>query len=215
MAGALLIIPAALLPEPAVLTVDLLAEAAGEPAPDLASMLPPPEPAEPVIYPDIPPLAALADLVILPAPEALPPPDLAPRTPTPRPMPRPAPRAAPPAVSTPAGVPATEPGPAAAPAAPSPDRIAAWMGALGAWIDANRRYPPEARMRAEQGVTTIRFTFDADGLVSGATIITPSGSAALDSATLAMMQGARIPAPPEGLDPARRRVTVPIRYRLN
>lgn len=211
----LLIVPAALLPEPAVLAVDLLADPAGDPAPDLASMLPPPEPPAPLVYPDTPPLAALADLLTLPAPETLPPPELTPRPPpvSPRPVARPQPR---PAVAMAPAAPAATPGQAEAPApAPAADRIAAWMTALGAWIDANRRYPPEARLRAEQGVATIRFGFDAEGRVTDAAIVTPSGSAALDAATLAMMQGARIPAPPEGLDPARRRVTVPIRYKLN
>jgi protein TonB len=214
VAGGLLLLSPGKLAEPEALVVELLTEPGG--APDLATMLSDPGPMEPLIYPDQPaPIAELADILILPAPETMPPPDPAPRPPTPpRPATRPVSR--PTAIAAPVAPAVTIAGPAAAsPEAPSPDRIAAWMASLGVWIDANRRYPPDARMRGEQGAVTIRFAFDATGLVTEASIVTGSGSLILDAATLALLHNARIPTPPEGLDAARRRVTVPIRYRLN
>jgi TonB family protein len=42
----------------------------------------------------------------------------------------------------------------------------------------------------------------------------PSGFPALDAAALALLAGATLPAPPAGMDPARRSVSLPIRYRL-
>lgn len=177
-------------PEPAA--VDLVASApmAPEPAPEL-------------------PLTGAADLQ-----EATPGPVTWPQPPTPAAAPARttlvARQVAPPAQGAAAPAPSPAPGPAAA----TPDEIAAWQAALSAWVERHRRYPPAARFRQEEGVVRVRFELDPAGQARHVTVESPSGSAALDAAALALLTGATLPAPPPGLDPARRSVSLPIRYRL-
>lgn len=95
-----------------------------------------------------------------------------------------------------------------------PDIVAAWQAALSAWIERNRRYPAAARLRQEEGVVLVRFELDPAGRVLRAEIRAESGSPILDRAALRLLTGATLPAPPPTLDPARRTVLVPIRYRL-
>lgn len=142
------------------------------------------------------------------------PPDPGPVT-WPAPAPRPALR--PPlsqATVSQATAPQARPAAIPAEADPTPSAIAAWQAALQAWIDRNRRYPPAARFRQEEGVVHIRFELDPAGRVLHAEIATESGSQALDAAALALLHGATLPAPPPGTPAAARLVTAPIRYRL-
>jgi protein TonB len=182
--------PRRLLPAPEPTAVELLAIPAAEatPAPEM-------------------PLTGAADLqeaVAGPVAWPLPPP-----APTRAPRPAPAPR---PAASAPQAM--------TAPAAPTPspgasqDEIAAWQAALSAWVERHRRYPPAARFRQEEGVVRVRFELDAAGQVRHVALESPSGFPALDAAALALLAGATLPAPPAGMDPARRSVSLPIRYRL-
>ena len=157
-----------------------------------------------------PQAAAPADslLVATDLPE---PPDPGPVTwpdPVPRPAPRPTPR---PATSQAAAPQAAIPAEAAA---PTPSAIAAGQAALLAWIDRNRRYPPAARFRQEEGIVRIRFELDPAGRVLHAEIAATSGSQTLDAAAQALLHGATLPAPPPGTPDAARLVTAPIRYRL-
>jgi len=188
--------PRRLLPAPEPAAVDLVAlpEPAAPPAPEM-------------------PLAGAADLQeAVPGPVVwpLPPPALS-QAPAPVSRPAPAPR---PAASA---APAT-PGPAATAPVASPgasqDEIVAWQAALSAWVEHHRRYPPAARFRQEEGVVRVRFELDTAGHVRHVALESPSGSAALDAAALALLAGATLPAPPPGMDPARRSVSLPIRYRL-
>jgi protein TonB len=107
--------------------------------------------------------------------------------------------------------------PASAPASvhASADALSAWQAALVAWLDAHRAYPETARQRGEQGAVGVRFTLTDSGDVSHADIQRGSGFTTLDDATLDMLRGAHLPAPPPGTDPARRTISVSIRYRLN
>ena len=136
------------------------------------------------------------------------------------PQPAPAPAALPPR-ATPAQRPSTAAPPAAiAPATPGPpaasqDEIATWQAALSAWVERHRRYPPAARFRQEEGVVRVRFELDPAGTVRHVALEAPSGSPTLDAAALALLSGATLPAPPAGMDPARRSVSLPIRYRLD
>jgi TonB family protein len=61
----------------------------------------------------------------------------------------------------------------------------------------------------------VRFTLTESGQVASADVQRGSGSATLDEATLAMLRGAHLPPPPSGTDPARRTISVSIRYQLN
>ena len=61
----------------------------------------------------------------------------------------------------------------------------------------------------------VRFELDPAGTVRHVALEAASGSPALDAAALALLSGATLPAPPAGMDPARRSVSLPIRYRLD
>lgn len=186
-----------------------------EPAPPepVRAEQPPPTPSEPVLPEPVPPL-----------PEPLPaPPRPSPVTPPPlrRPPPRPAaPRPAAAPVVQPAPVPffpPASPAPLAAPApaAPRPGIDPAWRGTLNGWLAARRRYPPLAQQREIEGTVGVTFSVDRDGRVDGVAITRPSGSALLDDAVLAMLQGQRVPPFPPSMLQDRASVTVNIRYALD
>ena len=99
-------------------------------------------------------------------------------------------------------------------AGPDAEVIAAWRAALSAWVEQNRRYPPAARFRQEEGVVQVRFELGPDGRVLRVEVQRESGSASLDTAAVALLFGATLPAPPRELAPGLRVVTLPIRYRL-
>lgn len=173
------------------------------PVPTVAN---PPEPTrEP--EPTPPPTPILAP-ILAPAPEAVA--QAAPAPPARSIPPRPAARpvAAPSFPAPPRGdaVPGT--------ATADPHEVATWRAALSAWIDRNRRYPPAARFRQDEGVVEVRFTLDPAGRVVRVDVLSGSGSATLDAAALALFTGATLPAPPPNLDPALLVVSLPVRYRL-
>lgn len=159
---------------------------------------------------DLPPptVPLLQDAVPLPQEEAVGPPDFKPPPPPPPPPPskpaqappRPAP-AKPPVASNNAGPPNPGPPVAAAPAGPSgapaaaPSVAPGWNALIAAWLAAHKRYPEEARRRSERGEVTIRFSVAADGRVLDVSLVRGSGSSALDTAALAMLRGATVPAP--------------------
>lgn len=172
---------------------------------------------------------AAVDLMAAPVPVPEPPSDmpqtgaadLQEATPGPVMWPQPAPSSPAPSRAAPAQRPSTAAPPAAiAPATPGPpaasqDEIATWQAALSAWVERHRRYPPAARFRQEEGVVRVRFELDPAGAVRHVALEAPSGSPTLDAAALALLSGATLPAPPAGMDPARRSVSLPIRYRLD
>ncbi len=85
-----------------------------------------------------------------------------------------------------------------------------WNVQLAAWLASHKRYPPDARNRGEEGEVTIRFTVDGDGSVREVAVAKGSGHTTLDAAAVAMLQGARVPAP--GAAATR---TVRIHFRLD
>ena len=99
-------------------------------------------------------------------------------------------------------------------AGPDSATVSAWQAQLSAWVERNRRYPPVARFRQEEGVVQVQFELDPTGRVLRVEVQRESGSSALDAAALALLSGATLPAPPRELAPALRVVTLPIRYRL-
>jgi protein TonB len=169
---------------------------------------------------------AAVDLVAAPAPE---PPgempltgaaDLQEAMPGPVAWPQSAPQAAPPSPRATARQAGAAPSAAATPATSGPpaasqQEITDWQAALSAWVERHRRYPPAARFRQEEGVVRVRFELDQAGTVRHVALENPSGSPTLDAAALALLSGATLPAPPPGMDPARRSVSLPIRYRLD
>ena len=86
----------------------------------------------------------------------------------------------------------------------------AWRRDLGAWLQAHRSYPDEARREALQGRVVLRVTLDQDGTVRDVRLASGSGSGILDHAAMAMLEGAHLPAPPGGSVT----LSLPVSYRL-
>jgi periplasmic protein TonB len=91
---------------------------------------------------------------------------------------------------------------------------AGWRSALGAWLQANKTYPEEARRRAEEGHAVVRFTVGHDGRVLEFQIIAATNSATLDAAIERLLRGAQLPPFPPEMDQGRVTVTLQIRYSL-
>ena len=95
----------------------------------------------------------------------------------------------------------------------NPDALPSWRARLSAQLERNKRYPPAARQRGEQGVAQLAFTVGHDGSVHGARILRSSGSDLLDRETLAMIARAQpLPPPPPELGQRSVAIVVPIRY---
>ena len=115
---------------------------------------------------------------------------------------------------------AAAPASVAPPPAPAPPQQASdisprWRSALAAWLHARKTYPPEARARGDQGGAAVRFTVTRDGQVVAVKLVHGSGSAILDQAVRAMLDGARVPAFPPDMPHERITVTVQINYSLD
>lgn len=70
-----------------------------------------------------------------------------------------------------------------------------------------RRKPHD---RGVSGRVSIRFIVNASGAIVSAGVARSSGNSALDSAALAMVRGARVPAPPANLPGSRHPFTIPV-----
>ncbi|HEY7245881.1 MAG TPA: TonB family protein [Xanthobacteraceae bacterium] len=112
---------------------------------------------------------------------------------------------------------------AAVPAAPVLGRsarknskaIPTWTTRIVALLERNKRYPPAAQARGEQGVAQVFFTLDREGHVLDSRITRSSGAAALDEEALALLDRAQpFPAPPPELAGPQVNLTVPIRFNL-
>lgn len=69
---------------------------------------------------------------------------------------------------------------------------------MPAWLASHKRYPEAARQNGEEGAVGV-----------------PSGSATLDHAVRAMLEGQRLPSFPPEMAQAETEVAVTIRYRLD
>ena len=165
------------------------------PAP--ADMLPPPPPS-------------------MPRPPPVTPPKPAPHAPLPRPAPRPRPSNAPSLVPAPAQTQPAQSTPTVPSANPSPPPPISpnWQSALGAWLQANKTYPEEARRRGDEGRATVRFTVTREGRVVDFQLLSGTGSAILDAAVERLLRGARLPPFPAGMGQDQVTVTLQIRYAL-
>ncbi len=106
---------------------------------------------------------------------------------------------------------------AAAPGARShdPSALPNWKSALVAQLERYKRYPSDAQARGESGVAQLAFNVDRGGGVHNARIVRSSGSAALDRATLELVERAQpLPPPPPEISGAQIPVVVPIRYSM-
>ena len=97
----------------------------------------------------------------------------------------------------------------------NPDAVPNWKSLLVARLERNKRYPPEAQSRGEQGVAQLAFSVDRSGRVHHARIVRSSGSNLLDAATLALIErAAPLPPPPPEIAGAQIAIQVPIRYNI-
>lgn len=122
-------------------------------------------------------------------------------------------KAAPP--RTTASVAATSAARAAAPksakAASASQGDAKWKSQLTRWINRHRRYPKAAKARRSEGTVSVSFMVAGSGRVTSVRITGSSGDPDLDRFVLDLLQGATVPAPPEGVSS---RVDVPLRFDL-
>ena len=84
----------------------------------------------------------------------------------------------------------------------NPNALPNWKSELVARLERAKRYPSEAQSRGEQGVSQLAFSVDRGGGVHNARIVRSSGSSALDSATLALVERAAPLPPPPPKSPA-------------
>jgi len=89
-----------------------------------------------------------------------------------------------------------------------------WQSALGAWLQAHKTYPDEARRRGDEGRATVRFTVSQDGKVLELQLLSSTGSTILDAAVERLLRDARLPPFPPGMDQPEVTVTLQIRYSL-
>jgi len=69
---------------------------------------------------------------------------------------------------------------------------------ISAELNRHKTYPPTARERGEFGAVGVAFTVGGDGRIVSHSIISSSGSSALDGAVHGMMRAAHGPPPPSG-----------------
>jgi protein TonB len=137
-----------------------------------------------------------------------------------KPEPRQEPRPPVPTTTAPQAVPTQT---AVVPAAPVQGRptpkvstaIPAWTSRLAAVLERNKRYPPAAQARREQGVAQVFFTLDRQGHLVESRIVRSSGAPILDEEALALLARAQpFPPPPAELTGPQVALTVPIRFNL-
>jgi periplasmic protein TonB len=91
--------------------------------------------------------------------------------------------------------------------------VATWRSQIVTILEHNKRFPPEARARGEQGVTRLAFRIDSQGHLVSSRVVASSGSAALDAETLALVQRAQ-PFPPPPPELAGSELTVPLSFNI-
>jgi protein TonB len=130
------------------------------------------------------------------------------------------PRAPAPTTSAPQALPEQT---AALPAAPAQGRmtptnsnaVPTWKTQIVALLERNKRYPPAAQSRREQGTAQVFFSLDRQGRVIDSRLVRSSGASALDEEALALLRRAQpFPPPPTELPGERVDVNVPIRFNL-
>ena len=67
---------------------------------------------------------------------------------------------------------------------------------IDAWIRRHLYYPPDAAQRGEDGPSHVHVVLDRSGHVKGVSLVTSSGSYALDDATMGMFRNAHLPQVP-------------------
>jgi periplasmic protein TonB len=134
-----------------------------------------------------------------------------PEPPTPAPPTVASPPTAQPSVTMPAVAAQPTPGAEVVPAAV----LRRWQSALVAHIERFKRYPAEARSHDERGVARVAFSIDHEGRIIASRIVQSSGSATLDTESLAMLARAQpMPRPPAALPDGELSFVVPVRFNI-
>ncbi len=200
--------PQPILPAPIPLPPPELLPQEAPPPPPARPMPPEPMPAKPPLVPapfpspkPKPPSKPMAKAPALkPAPVVEAPIRSVPSNliPTPR-APQAAPVTSPPIIAPLQAVPAVDP---------------SWQASVAGWLASRKTYPEEARRRGEEGRVSVRFTVDRSGRVLEAGIVGGSGSERLDTAAVALLRQAPLPAFPSSMTQAHVTITTTIRYTL-
>jgi len=91
-----------------------------------------------------------------------------------------------------------------------------WYALVAAHLERNKRYPREARRDGITGTPTVRFAVNRRGRVSDVSIRNSSGNAALDEATIELLQRVSpLPAMPRSMGRDSVIITLPIEYSLS
>jgi periplasmic protein TonB len=99
---------------------------------------------------------------------------------------------------------------------PTVDRsnaIPTWRSTVAALLERNKRYPADAKN--DRGIAQIAFSIDRKGRVMSSSIVTTSGSPALDREALEMIRRSQpFPPPPAALQGTEVSLTVPVRFNM-
>lgn len=95
----------------------------------------------------------------------------------------------------------------------SGDGSANYLTALRAWLEAHKRYPPQARARNQAGDVTVSFVLHADGRLTDASVAESSGFSILDHAALELFKRASPGPKPPTERQLPMRLSVPVLYR--
>jgi len=118
------------------------------------------------------------------------------------------PNAAPPVVSASA---TTAPTASASRRAP----LVSWKRQMALHLQRNKRYPHEAQVKREHGVSRVSFVIDRQGRVLSSSIAKGSGSQALDREALELLKRAQpLPTPPAEVSGTQFAFSVPILFEL-
>ncbi|WP_312934552.1 TonB family protein [Pseudomonas sp.] len=195
----------------------------------VVELAPLPEPAPPPPPKAVPPPPAPVEEPPLPKLAEAPKPKIAVAKPKPKPKPQPPkqpvkkpepPKDEPPSEEVADTPPSVEPPKKSAAPAPSiasnSNALPTWQSDLLRHLAKYKDYPANARSRNLQGVTRMSFVVDAEGRVVSSSIVSGSGSAILDRATLDMLRRAQpLPKPPaEILSGGSISVTAPFAFTL-
>lgn len=90
-----------------------------------------------------------------------------------------------------------------------------WYALVSAHLERNKRYPRQAKRNGITGTPVVRFSVNRRGRVSNISIRTSSGNAALDEATVDLLQRVSpLPAMPRSMGRDSVTITLPIEYSL-
>lgn len=92
---------------------------------------------------------------------------------------------------------------------------ATWQKSLLSHLNTHKRYPAEARARAQQGTAKVQFRIDRAGKVVDATVLASAGSGVLDAEALAVLKrSSPLPAPPESMTGEIITLILPIQFHI-